>query len=146
MDNSFEAFREKVSKLEQDLANAVKPSIPDPNCLALYIPPSEAEQVIACFVSEVESWKKAVPENKHLVVVLAMPDGANLSVEYFDVVDNFVFRASGYVDGIQNFVVGHISTLMFRAYYEDNIPGAKGIGFKAVIQSHHKSGPKEQDS
>lgn len=148
----MEDFRKLLEQLEhtrESLTWASKITEPFKEDFAFtkpYIPPSEAELVVEAIGEEVERWKAETPEGKHLVILLGTPDGGTMDVEGFQSFGRFSYRAIGYVSGELNMVVGHVATLAFRGFYEDNAKGSRHAGFKAFIQSQQTNAPQQPDN
>jgi hypothetical protein len=108
--------------------------------------PGEAEQTIEAIGSEIERWKAETPDGKHLVVMLGTPDGGIMDVETFRFLGRFAYRASGYVNGERNMAVGHVATLAFRGFYEDDFKGTGHAGFQSFIRSQPAPALTESDN
>lgn len=140
-DEVLKEARQHIAELRRSITESAFPK-PDysPAMMKPFVPPGDAELAIKAIAKEIEEWKANTPDGKHLVVLLGTPDGGVMDVEYFQVGGRNVYRATGYLKGEPNMVVGHVATLAFRGFYEDNAKGGR-VGFKSFIEPQSESEP-----
>jgi hypothetical protein len=100
-------------------------------------------QSISDLAQELEQWKKEVPENKILVVMMRTPNGEVMDVEEVRANGSQFFIAEGKIKGMPGKVAGHIATLSLFFVYEE--PRTKNkVGFKIVTEAISATPTKDE--